>query len=157
MNKIKIIISNILLLLLLAGCSNMQGPDKETYKENMNQFFSNISTLNDAINELDTSSEGYIDTLMTYLDQLNQTFSQMSKLEVPDGFDGVTELAEDASKNMTEAVEKYHTAFEGEEYRDDISQRAYVLYSKACTEIQYIIRILHGEKYENLTVQTNEE
>ncbi|MCQ2080078.1 MAG: hypothetical protein MJZ11_00375 [Lachnospiraceae bacterium] len=151
MKKIKYLLGSIILTLLLYGCALESGPDKASYQENMAKFFNNITALDEAINELDTTSEGYADTLLVYLDQLKQTFSQMSELEVPDGFDGVKELAEDASKNMSDAVDKYHTAFESEEYRDDIINRAYVLYSKASTEIQYIIRILHGEKYENLT------
>lgn len=150
MKKFRVLISGLLTSALLLGCSSLQGPDVSAYKDNMSQFFDNVAALDEAINNLDTSQDDYVATLMTYLDQLDQTFTQMGALEVPNGFTGVKELSEDAASNMTEAVANYHTAFEGGEYRDDIAQRAYLAYAKASSELQYIIRILHGEKYEDI-------
>ena len=99
----------LLLTLVLTGC----GKDKavENYRANMTQFFENIQTINDAINQLDPNDENVGDQLLPLLDSLDKSFSQMASLEVPDGFPGVADLAADASKYMTEAVSCYRSTY----------------------------------------------
>ena len=69
----------LLLTLVLTGC----GKDKavENYRANMTQFFENIQTINDAINQLDPNDENVGDQLLPLLDSLDKSFSQMASLE----------------------------------------------------------------------------
>ncbi len=133
----------LLLTLVLTGC----GKDKavENYRANMTQFFENIQTINDAINQLDPNDENVGDQLLPLLDSLDKSFSQMASLEVPDGFPGVADLAADASKYMTEAVSCYHQAYSGEEYDKTSADIAYQNYQFANKRLQYIVQILHGD------------
>lgn len=133
----------LLLTLFLTGC----GKDKavETYRANMTQFFENVQTINDAINQLDPNDENVGDQLLPLLDSLDKSFSQMASLEVPDGFPGVADLATDASKYMTEAVSYYHQAYSGEEYDKTSADIAYQNYQFANKRLQYIVQILHGD------------
>ena len=133
----------LFLTLLLTGC----GKDKavETYRANMAQFFENVQTVNDAINQLDPNDENVGDQLLPLLDSLDKSFSQMASLEVPDGFPGVKDLAADASKYMTEAVSYYHQAYSGEEYDKTSADIAYQNYQFANKRLQYIVQILHGD------------
>ena len=133
----------LLLTLVLTGC----GKDKavEAYRANMTQFFENIQTINDAINQLDPNDENVGDQLLPLLDSLDKSFSQMASLEVPDGFPGVADLAADASKYMTEAVSCYHQAYSGEEYDKTSADIAYQNYQFANKRLQYIVQILHGD------------
>ena len=133
----------LLLTLVLTGC----GKDKavENYRANMTQFFENIQTINDAINQLDPNDENVGDQLLPLLDSLDKSFSQMASLEVPDGFPGVADLAADASKYMTEAVSCYHQAYSGEEYDKISADIAYQNYQFANKRLQYIVQILHGD------------
>ena len=133
----------LLLTLFLTGC----GKDKavETYRANMTQFFENVQTINDAINQLDPNDENVGDQLLPLLDSLDKSFSQMASLEVPDGFPGVADLATDASKYMTEAVSYYHQAYGGEEYDKTSADIAYQNYQFANKRLQYIVQILHGD------------
>lgn len=133
----------LLLTLFLTGC----GKDKavETYRANMTQFFENVQTINDAINQLDPNDENVGDQLLPLLDSLDKSFSQMASLEVPDGFPGVKDLATDASKYMTEAVSYYHQAYSGEEYDKTSADIAYQNYQFANKRLQYIVQILHGD------------
>ena len=133
----------LLLALFLTGC----GKDKavENYRANMTQFFENVQTINDAINQLDPNDENVGEELLPLLDSLDKSFSQMASLEVPDGFPGVSDLATDASKYMTEAVSYYHQAYGGEEYDKTSADIAYQNYQFANKRLQYIVQILHGD------------
>lgn len=139
----RFLFSVLLLTLFLTGC----GKDKavETYRANMTQFFENVQTINDAINQLDPNDENVGDQLLPLLDSLDKSFSQMASLEVPDGFPGVKDLATDASKYMTEAVSYYHQAYSGEEYDKTSADIAYQNYQFANKRLQYIVQILHGD------------
>lgn len=139
----KLLFPMLFLTLLLTGC----GKDKavENYRANMTQFFENVQTINDAINQLDPNDENVGEELLPLLDSLDKSFSQMASLEVPDGFPGVADLAADASKYMTEAVSYYHQAYGGEEYDKTSADIAYQNYQFANKRLQYIVQILHGD------------
>lgn len=146
--KRKIVLLLMIISISLCGCSSSS--DINSYKANMEVVFKNVSQIDDAINNIDTSNGDYCTTLLSYLDALNATFSQMSELNVPEGFPYVKELAVDASKNMAEAVDDYHLLLEADEYNELTEAEADTLYKKANLELQYMIRILHGESYEDI-------
>ena len=56
---------------------------------------------------------------------MNTSFEQMAALEVPGGFPGVDELADEASRYMSEAVSCYHQAYEGESFDATAAEMAY--------------------------------
>ena len=131
------------LLMISAGCG--QKDDLEAYKTNMNQFFENMKIFNSSINSIDPQSETAPSELLTLLDSMEKSFTQMASLEVPDGFPGVEQLADEASEYMTEAVSCYHQAFEGESYDAAMADVAKQNYDRANLRIQYILSILHGD------------
>lgn len=129
--------------LLLSGCGTDQA--LETYKANMNQFFENAKIYDTSINAIDPESENAVEDLLTLLDSMDTSFAQMASLDVPEGFPGVEELADEASENMSQAVSYYHQAFEGEEYDSSTADIAKQYYDRANLRIQYIVAILHGD------------
>lgn len=131
------------LLMISAGCG--QKDDLEAYKTNMNQFFENMKIFNSSINSIDPQSETAPSELLTLLDSMEKSFTQMASLEVPDGFPGVEQLADEASEYMTEAVSCYHQAFEGESFDAAMADVAKQNYDRANLRIQYILSILHGD------------
>ena len=128
---------------LLTGCGNKE--ELENYKANMNQFFENIKVFDSSINAIDPESDTAVSELLSYLDSMDKSFAQMASLEVPDGFPGVEQLADEASEYMSEAVSYYHQAFEGEEYYATLADVAKQNYDRANLRIQYIVSILHGD------------
>ena len=128
---------------LLTGCGNKEA--LEAYKANMNQFFENIKVFDSSINAIDPESDTAVSELLSLLDSMDKSFSQMASLEVPDGFPGVEQLADEASEYMTEAVSYYHQAFEGEEYDSVLADVAKQNYDRANVRLQYIVSILHGD------------
>ena len=146
-NKISTNIKNICLIVacifLLTGCGEDESLNE--YKENMETFFNNVAQINDNMNSIDISGEGYVEEMLGYLDSLNDEVSWMAELEVPEEFESVESLADDASENMSQAVSFYHMAYEAEEFDADMEDAAHQYYDRANTIIQYIITILHGE------------
>lgn len=142
--------------LFLTGCG--ENTEIEAYKANMNQFFENVRIIDDSINSLadnpesDTASQN----LLQLLDSLDTTFAQMASLEVPEGFPGVEELADEASEYMSAAVTFYHQAYDGE-YNASIRDVADQNYERANVRFQYIVSILHGDIPEEIYTYEDEE
>ena len=136
------------LIMVLSGCG--KNPELEAYKANMNQFFENMKIFDSSINSIDPQSETAPTELLTLLDSMEASFTQMASLEVPDGFPGVDQLADEASQYMTEAVSCYHKAFEGESYDAAMADVAKQNYDRANLRIQYILSILHGDLPEEI-------
>lgn len=131
------------LMIVSSGCG--KNDELETYKTNMNQFFENMKVFDSSINAIDPESETAPSELLTLLDSMETSFTQMASLEVPEGFPGVDQLADEASEYMTEAVSCYHQAFEGESYDAVMADVAKQNYDRANLRIQYILSILHGD------------
>lgn len=127
----------------LTGCGNKAALDN--YKANMTQFFENMKIYDASINAIDGNSDTAVSELLALLDSMDKSFAQMASLEVPEGFPGVAELADEASEYMTEAVSYYHQAFEGDEYNASLADVAKQNYDRANLRIQYILSILHGD------------
>ncbi len=131
------------LLFGMTGCGS--DPELEHYKENMNIFFENVATYDASINAIDPASEDAVTQLLTLLDNMSTSFSQMAELTVPQVFIGVEQLADEADEYMKEAVSLYHQAFEAEVFDENIEEAAQENYSRANLRLQYILSILHGD------------
>lgn len=137
-----------LLLLLLAGIAagcGKKDAELENYKMNMNQFFENVRIFDESINAIDPHSETAVSDLLSLLDSMETSFSQMASLEVPEGFPGVDVLADEASHYMSEAVSYFHQAYEGESFDPSLEDAARQNYERANVRLQYIVSILHGD------------
>lgn len=127
----------------MTGCGS--DPELDYYKENMNIFFENVALYDKSINEIDPASDEAVTELLSHLDSMSASFSQMAELTVPQAFIGVEQLADEADNYMKEAVSLYHQAFEAEIFDENIEEAAQENYSRANLRIQYIISILHGD------------
>lgn len=141
--------SAMLVLLCLGVLIGMTGcgrdPELENYKENMNTFFESVASYDISINAIDPTSEDAVAQLLTLLDNMSASFTQMAELTVPQVFIGVEQLADEADEYMKEAVALYHQAFEAEVFDENIEEAAQENYSRANLRIQYILSILHGD------------
>ena len=123
----------------------------------MNQFFENVRIFDSSINAIDPNDENAPAALLSLLDSMNTSFEQMAALEVPSGFPGVDELADEASRYMSEAVSCYHQAYEGESFDATAAEMAYYNYECANVRLQYIISILHGNIPEEIFTYDEDE
>lgn len=127
----------------MTGC----GEDKELakYKTQMESFFQDVETIHTAMNSIDPDSDKALDELFTCLDDLDSLFVAMASIEVPDAFSNIEELADEASENMSLAVENYHSAYSTDSYDTYTASTADEYYQRANKRLHYIIDILHGE------------
>ncbi len=140
--------------LAVTGCG--KDAELENYKANMNQFFENIKIFDSSINAIDPDSETAVSDLLSLLDSMNTSFAQMASLDVPEGFPGVEQLADEASEYMAEAVSYYHQAYEGE-YNANLEDVARQNYERANVRFQYIVSILHGDIPEEIYTYEDED
>lgn len=131
----------------LTGCGENETTDQlKSYQASMTTFCDNISYINDQINGLDGTGESDVEELLKNLDTLNEQFSQMAELTVPEEFATAENLADEASENMSMAVSYYHQAYEAETFNQNYADAAYEYYTRANTRLGYILQILHGEE-----------
>lgn len=149
-----LLLSVLLTVLTATGCGKSDGADElSTYQASMTTFCDNISYINDQINALDGTRESDVEDLLKNLDTLNDQFTQMAELTVPDKFAIVEDLADGASENMNMAVSYYHEAYESEVFNPNYADAAYEYYTRANTRLGYILQILHGEEISDENVK----
>ncbi len=141
------ILSASLAAFLITGCGKSDIADElSTYQASMSTFCDNISYINDQINTLDGTGESDVETLLKHLDTLDDQFSQMAELVVPDEFSTIDNLADEASENMSMAVSYYHEAYDSGTFNPNYADAAYEYYTRANIRLGYILQILHGEE-----------
>lgn len=152
-----------LLTLLLTSCLALSvtgcGEDKELakYKDQMDNFFTEVEVIHNKMNTIDPESDTALDELFECLDELDTQFAAMAKLDVPEEFISLETLADEASENMSLAVENYHDAYSADSYNEYTAATADEYYARANKRLQYMIDILHGKMPEGDDVVITEE
>lgn len=143
--------------LLFTGCGKST-TENTKFKNEFNTFCTNVSEIDEAINKLENvqADEAGLkeatDTLMYYLDMLDDEFKKLSNIDFPEEYDGLETLADEASEYMTEAVRSYHIVYE-EEYSESMEEYANNNYSRAYKRVQYMVNTLNGTNNETTTTQ----
>ncbi len=146
--RLKYLFALLLCLTLFTGCGTDQ--ELEEYKMNMETFYSDISAYDAIINSIDVNSDTAVLELLSALDGLEERFTWMASLEIPEEFTSVENLATEAGEYMSSAVELYHQAYEGETFDAALAEAAKEHYDRANKRVLYILAVLHGEMPEEL-------
>ena len=136
--------------LLFTGCGEKE--ELTVYEENMKNFYAEISEIENAIAEIDESSENAVSTLLINMEEMAACFQTLADMDVPVEFISIEELADDASAYMDEAVRLYSEAYEEDYVSDAMIQAATENYESAMKRINYIAILLQGEIPEGATV-----
>ncbi len=149
------VLSAVLTLFLLAGC----GESKELaeFRTSFEAFCSDVAGIDASINSIDATADDAVPSLLALLDELDVKFQELAALEVPEEFAYMEDLADEASENMTLAIENYHLAYEAEIYDASAAGIASQYYERAYKRIQYMITFMHGEVPDDENVQIHEE
>lgn len=142
--KSKITILLVALLFITNICACAKNDELETYKSNMESFFSEVSNCNDAMNNIDPDADDAPSQLLTYIDKLDEEFAVMASYDVPKDFQAAETLADEAADNMSKAALSYHEAYDGD-FDAQAEATASQYYERAFVRVSYIITILHGE------------
>ncbi|MCR5256106.1 MAG: hypothetical protein K6D96_09310 [Acetatifactor sp.] len=131
---------------IITACgSNAKEQLPDEFTTSMNDFCTQVSIIDDEINGIDPESEGAVDDLLSYLDELKVNFDGFAELDFPEEFDYLESLADESADYMTQAVDKYHEAYGNEGYNEYTVAYAKEYYSRAYKRLQIIISFLHGE------------
>ena len=134
--------TTLLLAFFLASCNS--GQELEQFTSDIDSFCSSVASINDALNQIDADDENASQLALDYLDQLDKTFQDFAALDFPADYDVLEDAADEAGRYMTEAVEKYHQAFEGESYDEAAAAQARENSSKAFKQIQALLNALRS-------------
>lgn len=142
--KLTLLAAALTAALVLAACG--EDPAMTQFRNDMDEFCTRISQIDNSINGIDAQSEDAISQLLAYLDDLDLIFRDFAELDFPEEFDYLEELADESSRYMTEAVKNYHEAYSNGSYNEYTAEYARQNYSRAYKRIQIIITFLHGEE-----------
>lgn len=148
--KYMLMIAAFACMLVFTGCGEKE--ELTVFKEQMSDFYTEVSALETEIASIDEGSENAVSTLLINLEQMNSLFQQLAELSVPAEFISVEDLAEDAASYMHEAARLYGEAYEEDYVSDSLIQAATENYESAMKRINYIAVILQGEIPEGATV-----
>ena len=137
-------------MFIFTGCGEKE--ELTVFKEQINNFYTEVSVLEAEIASIDEESENAVSTLLINLEEMNTQFQQLAEFDVPAEFISVEELAEDAAAYMHEAVRLYGEAYEEDYVSDSLIQAAADNYESAMKRINYIAVLLQGEIPEGATV-----
>lgn len=142
--KVRMLFASVLVLFILTACG--EDPELTRFRQNMDEFCTKVSQIDNSINSIDAESENATKELLSYLDELDLVFQSFAKLDFPEEFDYLEDLAGESSECMTEAVKSYHEAFSNGSYNQYTAEYAKEYYSRAYKRVQIIITFLHGEE-----------
>ena len=143
LKKYTLFVALLLSMLLFTGCGEKE--ELTIFEENMKNFYTEVSNIENAIAEIDASSENAVDTLLINMEEMAASFQNLANMDVPMEFISIEELADDASAYMDEAVRLYSEAYEEDYVSDALVQAATENYESAMKRINYIAILLQGE------------
>ena len=150
LKKYTLILALFLCMSMIAGCGEKE--ELTTFKEEMKDFYAEVSVIESSINAIDEQAEDAVSALLIQLEQMSTQFQQLAELEVPEEFISVEDLADDAADYMYEAVRLYGEAYEEDYVSDALIQAAAENYESAMKRVNYIAVLLQGEIPEGATV-----
>lgn len=142
--KVRITIAAFFTGILLSACG--ENTALTQFRKSMDGFCTKISEIDTSINNIDAEAENASEELLAYLDDLDIVFQSFARLDFPEEFDYLENLADESSEYMTEAVKSYHDAFGVNSYNESTAEYARQNYSRAYKRVQIIISFLHGEE-----------
>lgn len=132
------------LFLVMTGCGKKNDPELASYKRNMTDFYDRLADYDKKINSIDPESDSATDELLGYLDEMNKVYDIMSRIEIPDQFNGISDIAVEAAEYMQKANEFYHLAYD-DEFDADSEMLAAQYYQRANSRVLVMLEVLHGE------------
>lgn len=144
-----------MLSMTACGTNDNNSAELKEFRNKVDSFCTSISTADTNINAVDTSTDGYEQSILLELDALDVSFRDFAALDFPSDYDYLEPLADEAATYMDTAVENYHDVFENEYSPTDLDSKynyASENYARAYKRIQIIVSFLNGEISDDVTV-----
>lgn len=152
---LSVILASFSIIMCLSGCGETPVEDTTllNYYNNSDVFYNNVTYLHEKINNININDENAADQLLNYLDKLNEQVKSFSELEEPDEYEFLSEVIDEASSYMEEAVTYYHMAYSNEAYNATYGDYADKNYERACKRLNIVLDFMH-DKYSDSDVIT---
>lgn len=141
--KLLLLITAMSLVFSLTACG--EDPELAKFKTEIENFCDAVAEIDEGINSIDITQEGYREQLLDYLDKAEDEFKKLANISIPEEFSYIEELVQGASEDMTQAVAQFHEAFGPDSYNEYTFEYANEYYQRAYKRLTYIITLLHGE------------
>ncbi len=159
LKKTSALIASILVMSVLFGCgkSSAESEELSKYKESMTSFYNKLSFYNTEINTINPEAEDAPSQLLLVMDQMNEAYKNMASCEIPEEFESISEIAQEAADYMQSANDYYHLAYD-DEFNEDDEDLARQYYERANSRVKVMLEVLHGEipEGDNVIVETQE-
>lgn len=111
-NKITLyLITFCLITLCLAACGKGNNQEKLAYKEALTEYYNQISITSVSINNIDVNAPGGTTQLLSLLDTMSVSFTQLAALQPPARYEPLKQLTIDANASFTQANAIYHEIY----------------------------------------------
>lgn len=155
--KLSLLSLTLATLTLIVGCGkvNEVSPELIAYKDDLTNFYNDVSIANAEIKNISYTDKDSIKELLTQLDKVNDAFNEFAEIPIPEEYLSTEELADQAAELMNDAILLYHEALEGEEIDNVKALQAENKYNQAIECINYIGQILQGKTPQGENIITN--
>lgn len=150
--RIAILLFLVFTASLFTACQKNVSNTKEleAYKASMEVFFSNLTSIDAKIKEIDPESQNSCNDLLDSLNKLEDEFKKLSEMtvpsdNVPETFAYIPELSKQAYDYMCQTNEYMKDAFQDGSYNENVYDAGIECYKRANKRVHYIISLLHGE------------
>lgn len=147
-NKVSSMLCTVLLASLLVACGSSVSTDTPAasqYKNQLNNFFDSVTTIDKEINELDPEDADSVSELFVYLNELEEQFKYFADINVPSEYKATESLADEAYDYMVQANDYFEMSFADGAYNEYTYAAGMECYRRANKRVQYIISIIHGQ------------
>lgn len=130
--------------LMLSGCgsSSQSVEELSSYRTEMEEFFTELESAQNAINGIDASDESAEEALYNAIDGMSTACTRISETEPPAGYESIQEAAAHAAMMMGQAASGFREAFDGESFDQNAYDAAMEYYKAAGNDIQLMIEAL---------------
>lgn len=134
--------AGIITILSLTACG--KDPELTRFNQNMSDFCTSISELNESLNAIDSDDENAPSLALEYLDELDKQFQDFADFDFPEEYDYLESIADEAGDYMKEAVKSYHEVYADGGYDEDTAAYARENSARAVKRVHVILDILQG-------------
>lgn len=139
----------VLILMALIGltaCGNdgQTAEELSAYRTEMETFFTDLETAQNAIEAIDAGDDSAETDLLTQVDAISVSCAAIAAVDPPSGYEEVQTTAEHAAAMMGQASSGFHHAFESTDLDQDSYDAAMEYYKAAGNDIQAMIVMLQN-------------
>ncbi len=143
-NKLPATIISVILMLMLAACSDSHTAELSEFRSGMESFFDRYEAYNRALSSIDPDAPASSAQLTASIDKMLADAEELTGTAVPEEFSAVTVPIDDYAGHLRTAADALHRAFDGETFDPMAYSEALPELEAAGSAIRDIIAVLRS-------------